>query len=722
MALTRKSSPRGKIGDEIMRIKCHTCKGKGFIEHITTCNRCRGTGKTTITMGQGSGDDQKCKTCNGKGKFVDSEPCPDDCEEGYFYKCDFCGKEISKADDNICEECAADPYVIKLIPPLKEEYLDGHRALLATVSKIHNEDVYVYIGDRSLGIHAQFKTSNPRQYNIGQTLGVVPRKPIQMKEKWINYVSPIRHTNFKIKSVQMDVAERSIRDITETGPNGVPGEFMAQILSIKHLRSGPTFFTLIDKNGDTIQGTAFSSGQKRAFASFDRYSVVTVTGVLDTYKDKERFLLYNIKPVVYEDRQTFYEELASVVREQSKKLDDIPLTVETDLSLKLKPALVQAAKEIRKAIISGRNVLLRYHSPCVDGATAAFTIDYAIRALLRSRGRRTDEFRYIVRRLPLKSPVYEASDIIRDISFVLDGPVPGEKMPLVVMIDAGSSKESLPAYQIAEEYDLPTIIIDHHSVDNEVLDLVNVVVNPMNVTSDYRFSTSMLAFELARLIFPMDDLSEDLYHLATIGAISDKVSGEELDFYLSKVKEKEEETGLTYEKMEDLKYALDYVLFGLRFSDGGEVVRDILQIGKKDGRADAAAAEIAKLSKSLVENATKTMEAKSEKEEVNGVSISKVNLELFAPRFEFPTHGLLVGELHNKLYQGDAKALTLGIGTDYIVFRGSNLDSSLDEVITKLKEKFPLANISGGGHANVGSINFLIGFKDEIVSSIGELL
>jgi len=707
-----------------MRSKCQTCRGKGFIEHVTTCPRCKGTGKTTISIGQGSNpaDDKKCKQCNGNGKFVDSEPCPDDCDNGYFYFCDFCSKEISESENNICEECKEDPYVVKLIPPLKEEYLDGKRALLATISKISNEDVFVYIGARSLNIHGQFKTSNSRHYNVGQTIGVNARKPIQVKEKWINYVSPIRQTSFKVITEQADVEERTIKDISESGPNGVPGEFMAQILSIKHLKNGPTFFTFIDKNGDSIQGTAFASGQKRAFISFDRYSVVTVTGIMDTYKDRERFLLYNIKPVPFETRQEFYEALASSVRGQDLALDDIPLSIETEKYSQMKSSLVEAAKSIRKAIISGRNVLLRYHSPCVDGATAAFAIDYAIRALLRSRGRRTDEFRYLVRRLPLKSPVYEASDIIRDISFVLDGPVPGEKMPLVVMIDAGSSNESLSAYQIAEEYDLPTIIIDHHQIDEQVKDLVSVVVNPMTFSSEYRFSSSMLAFELARYIFPMEDISGDLYHLAAIGALSDKVSGEELDFYLSKVKENEETSGLTYERMSNLKYALDYVLFGLRFSDGGEVVRDILQIGKKDGRADATADEIAKLSKTLVEKALVTMEAKAEKKEVGDFTIQTIDLENFAPRFEFPTHGLLVGELHDKTKGDVSKILTLGIGTDYIIFRASNIEKNLETIITGLKEKVPLANITGGGHSNVGTINFLIGFKSEIIETISELL
>lgn len=703
-----------------MRSKCQTCKGKGFIEHSTTCSKCKGLGALKVSMGSGDNVEDKCDRCGGKGKFEDQETCPEDCQEGFFYFCDFCGKEILRDDNFVCEECSSDPYVVKLVPPLKEEYLTGDRALLATVIKTYSEDVIVQIGDRSLGYRGQFKTNNPQQYRIGEQVAIRAKRPLQNDPGWKNHVVALRQSNYRIQTEHKEVPERSIQEFKEKGIDGIAATFVGQILEIKYIRDGPTFFTMIDESGETIQGTAFSSGRRRAFASFERYSIVRVIAEMDLYKDKERFHIYSMKPVPFAERNELYDKLANVVKNEGSELEDHQFFIESDIYEKIRAPFVKAALEIRKAVISGRNILIRYHSPCVDGTTAAFAVDYAIRALLKSRGRRTDEFRHILRRLPLKTPVYEASDIIRDISFVLDGPVPGERMPLVVLLDLGSTKESLPAYQIAAEYDLPTVVVDHHKVDDEIADMVDVLVNPSLVTDEYRVSGSMLGFELARLIFPGEELP--IQHLATIGALSDKVEGAEIEAYKAKLAEIDDEDKISEEDMQGIINALEYILFGLRFADGGEVVRDMLRIGKKDGRADAAAARIGDRAVEMIEAALLTLEENVETEEVNGVKLNKVNVELFAPRYEFPTHGLLISRLHEGLQDQGEKVVTLGLGQDYIIFRGKNMSASLDELIASLKENLPFAQITGGGHSQVGALNFLVGYKDQVIEELLKLL
>jgi archaea-specific RecJ-like exonuclease len=706
-----------------MRNKCDTCKGKGFIVHSTTCPKCAGVGAIKLTIGSGSGTakDEKCPTCKGEKKFEDQETCPEDCIDGFLYFCDFCGVEISKEDNFICGNCRDDPFIVKLVPPLNEEYLKGERALAATVIRTMDEgEVLVQIGDRNLGLRAQFKTNAPHQYNSGDTVAVRARRPLQNTPGWKNHVVAIRQQNFKIKTEHKDVPERSIAEFKEVGVDGGPGTFVGQILEVKYIRDGPTFFTLIDESGESIQGTAFGLNNQRAFPSFDRYSVVNVIAEMDLYKEKERFHIYALKPVPFAERTELHEKLANVIKDKGSTIEEIPFSIESDIYEKIRTPLVEAAKEIREAIISGRSILIRYHSPCVDGITAAFSVDYAIRAFLKSRGRRTDEFRHIIRRLPLKGTMYEASDIIRDISFVIDGPVPGEKMPLVILMDLGSSRDSLPAYQVAKEYELPIIVVDHHEVDDEVKNLASIMVNPSLVSDDYRVSGSMLGFELARLIFPEEEI--DLYHLAAIGGLSDKITGLEIEKYLEKINSLPEENRITKEDMYTIINALEYTLFGLRFSDGGEVIRDILRIGKKDGRADEAAKAIGKMSIELIENALISLKENTEAEEVNGIKVNKVNVDLYAPRYEFPTHGLLISHLHESIENEADKVITLGIGVDYIIFRGKNLSSNLTKIIAQLKENLPSAMITGGGHAQVGTINFLPGYREQTISELLKII
>lgn len=725
-----------------MRIKCETCKGKGYIEHITTCSKCAGLGSIKISLGQGNEQNQKCDKCDGKGKFIDKEVCPEDCEEGFHYICDFCGKEVSRNDQFVCEDCKSAPYIVKLIPPLDDNYLDGHHAFLATVTKVYNEDVYVSIGDRSLGYSGQFKSPNPKMYYIGMPIAVRARNPLENRPGWKNYVVPIKHDKYDVKIVHKDVVNRSIAEFLEKGVDNITAKFTAQILYIKQIGKGPTFYKLIDASGTIIQGVGFNINDSIGHSHISRYSVVEVIGEMHLFRNEEQFKIYALKPVQYEQRQKFYDVLANVVVGKGSLISETPLSIESDLYSKIYSPLTQAGREIRKAIITGRNILLRYQANNVDNTVGAFAIDLALRALLRSRGRHSDEYRHIIRRLPLKGNVYEASDIIRDISFVLDGPVSGEKMPLVVLIGVGSTKESLPAYHIAEEYDLPVVVVDNHNVDDDVADFVDILVNASLITDEYRISAGMIAYELARLVYAERDLKFN--HLAAVCALAANASGIETEKYLeilastdlsvvsaelddvreetSDESEKVQPSTLTEEDLQIVIAAMEYLLTDLRYYDGGEVMRDVLQIGKKKSRGKALTEAIGTLSQNLVNAALATLQNKGEVSTVGDAEVTVVDLELYAPRYEFPTHGLLMSKLHESKKLGAKKGITIGIGQDYAILHASNYSYDFSKLLTELREKLPLAHISGGGYGNAGSIQFLLGFKDEFKTGLLSLL
>ena len=707
-----------------MRVRCTTCKGKAFIKHEETCPKCGGFGSQKIQIGVGKSQkesQEKCRECGGKGKLEDQETCPGDCEEGYFNYCDFCNETVTEGEDLRCKDCTKEPYVVKLIQPLDRTYLDGKRALLAAVTKVEDEDVYVQIGDRALGIWGKFKTKFPRRYKLGKTIGIRTKRKLETKPNWRNHVSPLTNTAFKVKIVSAKLPERLIKEFKSGGIDNQAGAFTAQILSVREIPNGPTFFRFLDRTGETIQGTAFGGANKRAYPKYDRHSIVKVSGIMDDYKGNEQFFIYALRPIAYEERQEFLSKLSKISEIDGKNLEELNLSHESEVMTQLQPKILEAVKKIRKLILLGHRIVLRYHSPCVDGVAAAYILDYTIRKYLQFRGHRVDELRHLIRRIPQQSPVYEISDAIRDISFSLDGPG-NQQLPVVVLIDIGSSTESLLSYKLAKKYEMPIIVIDHHILDSEVSNEVTAIVNPEEFNIEYLLSASMLTFEIARLLYPHEDISANLCHLAILGGMADKVKDTEIKLYLDLFETIGEEMKLTQEELKDMALAIDYLLFKLRFSDGGEVIRKFLQIGANKTDDDKVLTkEFAELAKSLIKSALAILEKNEEKEEVNKLVVRKYDLDK-APKHNYPSHSSMISHLHEDKVSDAEKAVTLGYGADYLIYRSSNLDKNLSDIIKHLQEKQTLANITGGGHGHAGSMRFLAGSSNQVIANIIEFI
>lgn len=697
-----------------MRRRCTTCDGKGYIEHVTTCEKCGGFGTTKFTEGPGSKHEKsaKCPECDGAGKFTEKEICPDDCDSGYLYYCDFCGKEIGEADDNVCDTCKEDPYVIRFIRPIAKEYLNQKRAVAAVVTKVDRDTVLVDLG---AGLKGRFKTAQSRIFRPGQLIPVQIKKQVDPNKEWLYYVIPVRQKNFKIKVVHAEVPERSIAEFKAKGVDHVTGKFIGQIVHVKRLRKGPSFFTLLDASGETIVGTAFGMGGRPAYPKYDRGAIVEVIGEMTVYKGKERFSIHSFKPVPFEERQKLFRELAEVVLRKNTKVQDLELSVQTENFKKFESEIKEAAIMIREAIISGRNVMLKYNSSSVDSTVAAYELDFALRGFLRSRGKKASEFRHFIRRMPLKGNVYETADIMRDVSFILDGPVPGDRMPLVVLLNAGFSKESLPAFAFAEVYELPIIAVSHLGSDPEVREKIHVV-GGSNKVHETNISVSMLSYEISRLVLAEYDFN--FQYLPLIGASHTRAQGEEFNTYLELLKSNEEaimdESGI-----HAAATAMEYVLFGLRFSDGGETIRDLLGIGRRRENGLKLAASLLKLAKEATERAVAISKEYAQIEEIGSLQLHVLDLENYTQRFEFPSHGGLVTAYHDTL---EGEVITVGLGFDYLILRISSEKIDFDKILTGLQEKLPNALIQGGGYESVGSIKFIHGLQEEVLSALKNLL
>ena len=67
------------------------------------------------------------------------------------------------------------------------------------------------------------------------------------------------------------------------------------------------------------------------------------------------------------------------------------------------------------------------------------------------------------RRAPSKAPFYELEDVTKDLTYALEDQTRhGQKMPLIVLMDNGSTEEDVPAMRQAQVYGMEMLVVDHH--------------------------------------------------------------------------------------------------------------------------------------------------------------------------------------------------------------------------------------------------------------------
>ena len=103
-----------------------------------------------------------------------------------------------------------------------------------------------------------------------------------------------------------------------------------------------------------------------------------------------------------------------------------------------------------------------------------------------------------------------------------------------------------------------------------------------------------------------------------------------------------------------------------------------------------------------------------------------IDVEKFAHKFTFPAPGKTCGFVHDDVIKklGEDKAIvTLGHGPDFGVFRATDSVNeqygfNVNDIVSILAERIPSAGIDGGGHECAGSIKYIEGLGEEVLSEI----
>ncbi|MEI7857977.1 MAG: OB-fold nucleic acid binding domain-containing protein, partial [Methanomicrobiales archaeon] len=486
-----------------------------------------------------------------------------------------------------------------------------------------------------------------------------------------------------------------------------------EIAQIKQT-SGPTIFTIVDETGPQ-NGAAFIEAGVRAYPEAELGDMVNLLG--------EVMMRNGQLQIEVDGLSVLTDEEAAVVRIRIEKALDlrsepesIPLLVPSDVMEKLRPEMRKVAKIIRKAVFTSQPIILRHHADA-DGICSAVAIEQAVVSLIRECGGDFDAEYFLFKRAPSKAPFYEIEDITRDLDFSLKDHVRfGQKMPLVILTDNGSTEEDEPSYKIASVYDIPFVVIDHHHPDASIDKYLLAHVNPYHVGGDFGITAGMLGTEVARLINPK--VESLIRHLPAVAAVGDRSEAPERALYLTLVQD-----NFTEQHCKDIALALDYEQFWLRFNDGREIVKDILNLtGNTERHKKLLGLLIDGANTMIADQMSACMAHVDPRVLKNDARLFLLDVEIHAHKFTFPPPGKTSGEVHDRLCQQNAgkPVVTIGFGPDFAVLRSRGVLMNIPKMVRELRVEIPGGGISGGGHLVVGSIKFVEGMRSVVIEALIE--
>jgi len=480
---------------------------------------------------------------------------------------------------------------------------------------------------------------------------------------------------------------------------------------------GPTLFRVRDESG-AVQCAAFEEAGVRAYPAIEVGAHVRVDGTAELRDDAVQLEVERIDELDGETAADVAERVEAAVDTAAPPEELDPL-VEWPALAGLFPELERVAERLRRAILEGRPVRIRHHADG-DGMCASVPLQFALERFVEATHHDPEAADHLLHRSPSKAPFYEMEDATRDLNYALaDRDRHGQQLPLVVMLDNGSTADDVPAYRTLAHYDIPVVVIDHHHPDPEAVEgLLADHVNPYLHDEDYDITTGMLCVELARMVAP--ELTDDLEHLPAVAGLSDRSSADAMAEYVALA----EAAGYEETWLEDISEALDYAAFNLRYDAGTELVADLLDLGGDTDRHRELVGLLAgRARKETGRQLDAALSHAEDRRTENGAHLRLIDLEEHAHRFIYPPPGKTTGAIHDRLVEEtDDPAVTVGYGPDFAVLRSDGVRLDIPEMVAALDDEIPGGGVEGGGHLVVGSIRFVPGMREEVVDRLIEMI
>ncbi|MDH7593839.1 MAG: DHH family phosphoesterase [Methanomicrobiales archaeon] len=475
---------------------------------------------------------------------------------------------------------------------------------------------------------------------------------------------------------------------------------------------GPTIFIVSD--GSAIaNAAAFVEAGVRAYPEVQLDDAVRIIGEVMTRNNQVQVEVSSLAVLSGEEAEKVHGMVDQAIERRAEPAD-LPFLVESEVLERLRPQMRLAAKIIRRAILESVPIVIRHHADA-DGICAAVALEQAITSIIRENTGDFEAEYFMVKRSPSKAPFYELEDITRDLDYALKDAVRyGQKIPLIVLVDNGSTEEDEPSLRIARTLDLKVVVIDHHHPDEVIDQFLVAHVNPYRAGGDFGITTGMLGTEIARMIHP--EVTDRIRHLPAISAVGDRSEAKERGRYLDLVK-----ADFTEEECKDMALAIDYQQFWLRFNDGREIVKYILNIGNERENQRALVRILVQQANSAIEDQMAALMPHVVTRILkNGAMLFLFDVELFAHKFTFPPPGKTSGEVHDRLCRlhPDRAVVSIGFGPDFAVLRSRGVLMNLPKMVRELRQEILGGGVSGGGHLVVGSVKFVEGMREKVIEGL----
>lgn len=707
-----------------MSQKCASCNGFGYTEKtVEKCIKCSPESKTVrfnfndmkesdIAFLTGG----KCSECNGTGTVEKTTECNVCRGKGEIYFCEKCGKKIpylNRDERELCNNCIE-----------KEGILIYKLNNACDYSDLELGKIYEGVVD---GIREGLGAFIDLNENV---TGLMHEKNIvQMPEKGDKVTVLLKDMKLRGRDMKLDLVQKIIKkyETVEIEKELVPtnicditkkrsGELIClqgEVINVKQT-GGPTIFLIADETGH-VPCAGFTTAGQRSYAEIDGGMTVKAIGTVNIRDESVQIELASMKEMDEEKSRDLFEKIENAMDKKAKP-HDIPFLIESETLDKLRPDMLNAAKEIRKAIFRSRPIILRHHADA-DGITAAIAIEKAVLPLIEQNN--DSETSHFYKRSPSKAPFYELTDAIKDVSYAVEDNIRfGDPFPLIIMVDNGSTEEDAPAYAHTEIYGMDIVVIDHHHPDDMIDEYLLAHVNPYKVGGDFGLTAGMLCTEVARLINP--DVTDEIIHLPAVAGTGDRSDSSEFEKYKNLVADK-----YTADQLRDMALALDYEQYWLRFNSGVGIIEDILDMRDKKTHQKIVSMLCGQANGMIKEQLSVALPNVKMQTLKNGAVLNKIDVEMYAHKFTFPAPGKTSGEIHDimcKERYPDKPVITLGIGPDFVVIRSKNVLMNIPQIVHDLKEQYPGAGVNGGGHLIVGSIKFVEGARSVVLEKLIEKL
>ena len=487
----------------------------------------------------------------------------------------------------------------------------------------------------------------------------------------------------------------------------------ADVVQIKQT-SGPTIFTVCDDSG-VEDAAAFTEAGIRSYPEVNLGDIVHIFGEATRRNNQIQIEVSDMHVLKGTEADAVRTRINKALEDRAEPPEVTPL-IESPVLEALWPEMRKLAKIVRLAVLTQQPIILRHHADA-DGICAAVSVETAVLQYIRDNGGDPDQDNFLFRRSPSKAPFYEIEDVTRDLDMMLKDDVRfGQKLPLILLMDNGSTEEDMPSYKMTEVYQLDVVVADHHHPDETIDKYLLAHVNPYHVGGDFGVTAGMLGTEIARLINP--SVESRILHFPSVAGVADRSEAPELDSYLALIEGK-----YTRDECKDMALALDYEQYWLRFNDGREIVKDILNLNNASERHSKLVTLLVTEANAAIEDQMNTM-MPHVKDQVlaSGANLFLADVEMFAHRFTFPPPGKSSGEVHDilcKRYENQP-VVTLGLGPDFAVIRSRGVKMNIPQMVRSMRDEMPGAGISGGGHLVVGSIKFVEGMRSEVIAKMIE--